>query len=111
MNNKVFREKSIEQNSSAEELRDYMYVTSPRMWIILSAVLLLVAGFLIFAGTVTMENAITVPTEISVTELDGGTYNDIIITVPESAEDVIKKGMPCHHCEGDRKHLRDHFFC
>ena len=32
MNNKVFRGKSMEQIRSTEELRDYMHVTSPRMW-------------------------------------------------------------------------------
>ena len=94
MNNKVFREKSMEKISSTEELRDYMHVTSPRMWIVLSAVLLLIVGFIVFAATVSMENAITVSAEVSVTELDGGQYNDIIITIPQSAEDIVKKEMP-----------------
>mgnify|MGYP007069926093 FL=1 len=84
----------MEQISSTEELRDYMHVTNPRMWIILSAVLILIVGFIVFAGTVTMENTITVPAEVSITEIDGGQYNDIIITVPESVEEIIKKGMP-----------------
>ena len=44
MNNKLFREKSIKQVSSPEELNDYMKVTTPRVWIVLVAIILVLVG-------------------------------------------------------------------
>ena len=44
MNQQLFREKSVKQVSSPEELNDYMKVTTPRVWIILVAIVLVLAG-------------------------------------------------------------------
>ena len=42
--NSVFRKKSIEQMSSPEQLNDYLRVSSPGTWMVLAAVILLLAG-------------------------------------------------------------------
>ncbi|WP_026492478.1 hypothetical protein [Butyrivibrio sp. XPD2002] len=46
--NKIFREKSIERVSSPEQLNDYIQVTTPSIWIILLAVIVLLTGTLIW---------------------------------------------------------------
>ena len=46
---KIFREKSLERISSPEQLNDYIKVTTPSVWMILAAVLLLIIGTLFWA--------------------------------------------------------------
>ncbi len=50
----IFREKSIERVSSPEELNDYIRVTSPSVWLVLAAIIVLLAGMLVWSvlGTV-----------------------------------------------------------
>ena len=44
--NGVFREKSMQRVSSPEELNDYIRVTTPSVWIVLLALVLLLVGIL-----------------------------------------------------------------
>ena len=60
MESGLFRQKSVERISSPEDLHEYMRVTSPRLWMILIAILVLLAGFIIFASTATMENMMAI---------------------------------------------------
>ena len=55
----IFREKSMKRVSSPEELNDYIHVTSPSVWLILIAVVLLLAGMLAWSifGTVEKNTA------------------------------------------------------
>ena len=46
--NSLFREKSIERISSPEDLNDYVRVTNPGVWMILIAVVVLLAGFCVW---------------------------------------------------------------
>lgn len=46
MENNVFREKSVERVSSPEQLDAYLKVTSPRVWIVLGAIIVLLIGFI-----------------------------------------------------------------
>ena len=59
MSESVFRKKSIERVSSPEKLNDYIRVSSPSIWIIMAALIVLLAGILIWAvfGTVSMNTA------------------------------------------------------
>ena len=59
MNNQLFREAAIKKVSSPEALNDYMKVTTPRVWIILIAVALLLIGAIIWGifGSVTIVDA------------------------------------------------------
>ncbi len=45
----IFREKSIQRVSSPENLNDYIKVTTPSVWLLLAAVLILMIGVLIWA--------------------------------------------------------------
>lgn len=57
--NSVFREKSIKQVSSPESLNDYIRVTSPSVWAVLLALLLLLLGMLTWSifGRVEVKDA------------------------------------------------------
>lgn len=59
MSNQIFREKSMERVASPEQLNDYIRVTSPSVWIILLAMLVLLAGILVWSvfGRVKIHNA------------------------------------------------------
>ena len=45
--------------SSPEQLNDYLKVTSPKIWVLLSAVILLVAGLLLWSSFTTIESYAT----------------------------------------------------
>ena len=48
MENHLFRQKSIEQVSSPEQLNDYIRVSNPGVWMILTAVIILLTGVCIW---------------------------------------------------------------
>ena len=56
--NGIFREKSIERISGPEALNDYICVTRPSVWIVLLALVLLLAGMLAWGifGTVEVHH-------------------------------------------------------
>ena len=45
----IFRKKSLERVTSPEQLNDYIMVTTPSVWIILAATLILIVGTLVWA--------------------------------------------------------------
>ena len=54
----IFREKSMERISSPEELNDRIRVATPSLWLVLAALVLLLAGMLAWCvfGTVEVHN-------------------------------------------------------
>ena len=64
MDNQLFRQKSIDRISSPEQLHDYMRVTSPRLWMILSVIIALVVGLIVFSTLATMESTLQVTFEV-----------------------------------------------
>ena len=55
----IFREKSLKRISSPEELGDYLRVTSPTVWMVLAAVILLLAGVIVWGSVATLESFAT----------------------------------------------------
>ena len=84
MDNGLFRKKSMDRISSPEALHDYMRVTSPRLWMILAAIVLILGGFIVYASTAKMEN--TIPIRVSVE-----TYH---MTAEETGEDKPEQTAP-----------------
>ncbi len=84
--NGLFREKSLERISSPEDLHDYMRVTSPRLWMILGAIVIMLAGFIVFAATTRMESTEKIRVHIS-----GDAY--ITGRIPLERQDLVKIGM------------------
>ena len=97
MENGLFRKKSLERISSPEELHDYMRVTSPRLWMLLAAIAVLLIGFLVFASTADMEN--TTKIRVTVENLDtsgdeeAGVTSYYYSSLPMSYKDVVEAGM------------------
>ena len=44
MSQPIFRQKSMEKISSPEQMNDYIRVSNPSVWMILAAVIVLLAG-------------------------------------------------------------------
>lgn len=63
MENRLFRQESIDQVNSPEQIRDYLRVTSPKLWMVIAAVLILLAGYLAYRSVAELE--ITVPVRVT----------------------------------------------
>ena len=64
MEKTLFRKESYDRISSPEQMRDYMRVTSPRLWMLLAAMIALLAGFLVYASTTMMETTLELPATV-----------------------------------------------
>ena len=58
MEDQIFRKKSLERISSPEELSDYLHVTSPTVWLILSAIILLLCGLLAWSSVTSIDSLV-----------------------------------------------------
>ena len=56
MSNSLFRKKSLERVSSPEQLNDYLRVASPSLWIVLAAVILVLASLLVWSSVTAVES-------------------------------------------------------
>ena len=86
MQNRLFRKKSVERVSSPEQLHDYMRVTSPAIWMVLGAVIALLAGLLILSSVNRLETTLAVKARA-----EGGVLS---ATVPSDHVKEVKAGMP-----------------
>ena len=59
MAQQVFRQKSLDRLSSPEALNDYMHVTSPSVWIMLIATIILLAGIIVWSNFAVIESRVT----------------------------------------------------
>ena len=93
MDKQLFRQKSLDHISSPEELHDYMRVTSPRLWMILTAIVLLLGGFIIYAATARMESTETIRLRVDCGSIMG--------YIPEGRQDLLPRFLLAHffkHC-------------
>ncbi|MCR5302411.1 MAG: hypothetical protein K6E49_08230 [Lachnospiraceae bacterium] len=67
-NQPLFRKEALERISSPEQLKDYLKVTNPGVWLVLAAVIVLMAGIFVWAATGNMET--TVAATVIVTDHD-----------------------------------------
>ena len=85
MNKQLFKKSSIDKVSSPEQLHDYVKVTNPGLWMVISAIVILLAGVIVwgFIGKIdtTMSTAIVT---------DSG---NAVIYVGESNVEKIAVGM------------------
>ncbi len=59
MNESLFRKKSVDKVTSPEALNDYLRVTSPAVWMILAAIILLLVGMLVWSTTASIDSFAT----------------------------------------------------
>ncbi|MBO7673721.1 MAG: hypothetical protein J6S63_01775 [Atopobiaceae bacterium] len=93
MNNKLFRQKNLDQISNVEELHDYLHVTSPRLWMFLSAIMALIVGLIVYACTITMENTLQLTATAVTHNEDGHDMTVLECMIPDNMADVVKSGM------------------
>lgn len=80
MGNPVFRQKSIEKISSPEQMNDYIRVSNPSVWMILAAVIVLLAGVFVWGLLGRLDS----------TFQTGGVCKDGSLTVYVSEENFAK---------------------
>lgn len=56
MEQQLFRKESMERVSSPEALQDYLHVTSPAIWAVLAAVVLLLIGLFAWSSVTAVES-------------------------------------------------------
>ena len=83
-NQTLFRKKALDRISSPEQLTDYLRVTNPGIWVILIAVILLLAGILAWSTVGTLETT----AEVTVIVEDHTAQ-----VIPAGAE-LLTAGMP-----------------
>ena len=52
----LYRKESMERIQSPEQLNDYLRITNPTVWVILIAVILLLAGMLVWSSFATIDS-------------------------------------------------------
>ena len=60
----LYRKESLEQIQSPEQLNQYLRVTNPVVWILLSAVILLLAGLLVWGSVTYIDSVFTCAAEV-----------------------------------------------
>lgn len=99
MEGSFFRQKSLNKIASPEELHDYMRVTSPRLWMVLIAVIILLMGFIAYASTARMENTIDINLDIFTMEMgenfetESGQLTICVARIPTMYSDVLEPGQ------------------
>lgn len=93
MENRLFRQQSMDQVNSPEQIRDYLRVTSPKLWMLIAAVLVLLAGFLAYLSVA--EKEITVPVRVKVenVQMDGREHAFVSFEIPTENRDNYRQGM------------------
>lgn len=61
MSSTLFREKSMDRISSPEKMNDYIRVSSPSVWMLLAAIIILLAGVCVWGVFGKIESRIKVP--------------------------------------------------
>ncbi|MDO5456273.1 MAG: hypothetical protein Q4F25_05080 [Eubacteriales bacterium] len=56
MDKPLFREESMKRISSPEDLNDYLRVTGPAVWLVLTAIILLLAGMLLWSSVASIDS-------------------------------------------------------
>ena len=85
MNDKIFRKKSVDKMSSPEQLNDYIKVTNPGVWIVLSAIVILLIGVCVWGIFGKLETKISVACESNGSEA--------VLYIKEKDISSVKKDM------------------
>ena len=81
---KIFRQETMDRISSPEQLTDYLRVTNPGIWMILAAVIILLAGLMVWAFVGNLE------TKADATVIVKNYEAQVVLT----KAGTIEKGMP-----------------
>ena len=84
-NETIFRKETLERISSPEQLTDYLKITNPGIWVILTAVILLLAGLFAWTMIGTLETTATVKVIVD---------NDTAQIVPVNGDAITNTAWP-----------------
>ena len=87
MDNTLFRKKIVEKISSPEQLTDYLRVTNPSIWVMLSVVVIFIGGLVAWASVGTLSTSIDAKANVN-----NGSAS--IVVVGETNTWNIEAGMP-----------------
>ena len=87
MGTELFRKKSLEKVSSPEQMNDYIRVTGPGVWLVLGAVVALLAGLILWSVLGRLET--TVPAA-AVAGPDGS----VVCYIGEDDVSAVRPGQP-----------------
>ncbi len=87
--------------STPEELHSFLRVSSPRLWIVLTVIVMLLACLVVFAATQRMENTMNIRVTVSSIDLQAGEgqgiapgrYTQILGTAPADLRNTVNVGM------------------
>lgn len=85
MSEQLFRKKSLDKISSPDKLDDYLKVSSPSLWLIMLAVVILLVGTLVWASVEQLETKINAVASIQ--------SNNVEIVLTGSDADKVDIGM------------------
>ena len=105
MKNNIFRKKSLDRISSPEQLNDYIKVSNPSIWLILSALIVIIVS--VFIWSISGNITTTVSANAIVKSSSEQPDSVICYVLPESAS-TIKKNMDTRICElyaSDNKYI------
>lgn len=85
MSEKLFREKNLKRIQSPDRLNDTIKVVNPGVWMLLAAMILLLAGALCWSVLGTMD--VTLPAEAGVSA------DHVCLTVAADKQTALKSGM------------------
>ncbi|MBQ8108906.1 MAG: hypothetical protein IJ124_01930 [Clostridia bacterium] len=87
MQKQIFREKNIERVSSPEQLQNYMRVTNPGVWMLLVAVIALLAGLIVSSTLAKLESTVSLEGEV-----DSETAS-VVMQLPMEQKELVSTGM------------------
>ena len=82
----LFRKKAMARISSPEDLTGYLHVTSPSVWIVLAAVIVLLAGLFAWSAVGTLETTVDATAVVH-------NHTAQIVAAGQGA-DTLEAGMP-----------------
>lgn len=85
MNEQLFRKKSMEKVSSPEQLNEYIRVANPGVWLVLTAIIILLIGVCVWGFTGHLDTTITTAAVVE--------NSEITVYVKEGDIKSVKAGM------------------
>ena len=99
MNNHLFRKTSLDKISSPEQLNEYIRVSTPSVWMVLAAIIVLLAGVCVWGIFGHLETTVNVPLGVE--------NGEAVVLVKEEKIASVKEGMSvrAENMEGKVKEL------
>ena len=85
------QEQKRQKITSPEELHDYIHVTGPGLWIVLTMIIVFLAALIVFSSTISMENTMDVQVKAETVRTTGKT--ELTCVLADSRKDLVKVGM------------------